>query len=386
MKRFLLIVILFVQAVLAPAQDLSSQKNRKARLEKEIRQIEQQLKQNEKKSSSALGTLSLVRKKVSNRKALVEESNREIALIEDSMATLKHSIDTLNARLDTLTLYYNKLINNAYRNRDSRVWYMYILSSETPGQALRRYAYLRSLSSRMNAQALKISDARGELEEKMAMMKLLQFNAKSVKDKRTADLNKLQKEEKQSEKLIESLKKDKNRYTRQLQAKKKQVDALNKEIKRLIQSAVASNKKSTKPVDVKLSKEFSSNMGKLPWPADGPVVDHFGQHNHPVYKTLVMPFNNGINISLSPGDKVKCVFDGEVKKIIVMPGYNKCVLVQHGDYFTFYCKLGDVAVKSGDKLTTGQTIGSVATLDGQTQLHFQLWEGNTPSDPENWLR
>lgn len=69
-----------------------------------------------------------------------------------------------------------------------------------------------------------------------------------------------------------------------------------------------------------------------------------------------------------------------------MPGYNKCVLVQHGNYFSFYCKLGNVNVKVGDKVKTGDTIGTVDTLDGSTQLHFEIWKGTTPQNPETWLR
>ena len=99
-----------------------------------------------------------------------------------------------------------------------------------------------------------------------------------------------------------------------------------------------------------------------------------------------MPFNNGVNVSVAKGTKIQAVFNGEVKRVIVMPGYNKCVLVQHGSYFTFYCKLASVSVKAGDKVKTGQTIGVVDTIDGQTQFHFQLWEGQKPQDPEKWLR
>ena len=121
-------------------------------------------------------------------------------------------------------------------------------------------------------------------------------------------------------------------------------------------------------MDIKLAGEFAANKGKLPWPADGPVVETFGKHNHPVYTQLVMPANNGVNIGLSADAEVKAVFDGEVKRVIVMPGYGRCVLVQHGGYFTFYCKLGHVDVKSGDKVTTGQVLGRVDTIDGQTEL------------------
>ena len=135
-----------------------------------------------------------------------------------------------------------------------------------------------------------------------------------------------------------------------------------------------------------MAKKIEPNKGKLPWPADGPVVDHFGQRYHPVYTNLKLPFNNGVTVALPAGTEIKAVFDGVVKQIVVMPGYNKCVLVQHGNYFSFYCKLGTVSVKAGDKVKTGQVVGTVDTIGGETQLHFQIWSGRTPQNPETWLR
>ena len=80
------------------------------------------------------------------------------------------------------------------------------------------------------------------------------------------------------------------------------------------------------------------------------MVGSFGKHYHPVYKNLELPPNNGIDIAVNKGEKVQAVFDGVVKQIIVMPGFNQCVLVQHGNYFSFYCKLDSVSVKAGDKV------------------------------------
>ena len=118
----------------------------------------------------------------------------------------------------------------------------------------------------------------------------------------------------------------------------------------------------------------------------GVIVDRFGQHYHPVFTNVKLPFNNGITIAVSKGAEVQAVFDGIVKQIVVMPGYNQCVLVQHGNYFSFYCKLKSTAVKPGDKVRTGQKIGSVDTINGETQLHFQIWQGSKPQNPETWLR
>ena len=80
------------------------------------------------------------------------------------------------------------------------------------------------------------------------------------------------------------------------------------------------------------------------------------------------------------------MFIGVVKQIVVMPGYNKCVLIQHGNYFSFYCKLATANVRPGDTVKTGDIIGTVDTIDGMNQLHFQIWKGTAPQNPELWLR
>lgn len=385
-RIILSLVFLALVVVSASAQDVGAQQQKKDKLEKEIAILESQLRENANKSNNALTSLTLVQKKVSARKQLVAQSDRQIRVLSDSITSKQRQINAINARLDTMTLYYERLVKNAYKNRDARVWYMYILASDDISQASRRFNYLRGLSSQMNTQARKIKQSREELEAEREKLKGLKKEAQTICDQRAAELKKLQKEEKQSKDLVNQLNKNKTTYQKQLNTKKRQVEALNKEIDRIIKSAMSGSRKGKDNIDYKLSDEFSANKGKLPWPADGPVIEHFGKHNHPVYKRVVMPFNNGVNIAVEPGTQAKAVFDGVVKQIIVMPGYNQCVLVQHGSYFTFYCKLASVSVKSGQKITTGQSLGRIDTISGETQLHFQLWKERAPQDPEVWLR
>ena len=373
----------------AAGQDTRAQESRKARLEREIAVIDKQLKDNAAKSSDAMATLNLVRKKVADRKELVAESDKEIATLNSRIRAKQQSADKVQERLDTLTLYYEKLVRNAYRNRDSKVWYMYILASENIGQAFRRANYLRNLSTEMNRQGEKIIDTKAELQRQMDSLNVLKAEAEVLRAKRTSEVNALQKEEAQSATLVKNLQRNRSRYQKDLAAKKRQVDALNREIARIIAAAVngkGGKAAAKKPVDIKLDAEFAKNKGKLPWPAEGPVTDHFGQHYHPVFKSVKLPFNNGITISLSKGEPIQAVFDGVVKQIVVMPGYNKCVLIQHGNWFSFYCKLGSTSVKPGDKVKTGQVIGTVDTIDGMNLLHFQIWKGTSPQNPELWLR
>lgn len=388
-KAVLILMAMLLLPIHSFAQDTRVQESRKAALEREIALIDKQLRENSKKSYNALNSLTLVRKKVADRKELLAESDRELTRINAAVKSKKAEIDRIQNRLDTLSAYYSKLISSAYRNRDSRVWYMYILASDNVGQAFRRIGYMRNLSSNLNRQGDKIKAAREELQKETDSLMVMKSQAQSVRNRRAADLASLQSEEKEAAALVSNLQRNKTRYQQQLAAKKKQVDALNREIERIIASAVNGGKsgsKTSKPVDLKLDAEFAKNMGKLPWPATGPVVDHFGQHYHPVFTKVKLPFNNGINIALAKDTEIKSVFNGIVKQIVVMPGYGKCVLVQHGNYFSFYCRLGNVSVKAGDKVSTGDVIGRIDTIDDMTQLHFQIWQGTKPQNPELWLR
>ena len=396
--RIFLAAALLMTAVQALAQDTSRQESRRNALQKEIAQLEQQIAENTSKSSSALNDLTLIRRQVEARKALVAESEREIRLISDSIAVTSGNIASLQARIDTLTLYFEKLVRSAYKNRDARVWYVYILSSKNLAQASRRYSYLKNLSETMNGEAAEVKEMRAGLELELSRLDSLRQEATELRDSRAQELAELQAEEKRSDNLVAQLRRYRTRYQRQLNEKRRQVEALNREIEKIIAEYIAAQqaaeearkaegKETAEPVvDYQLAAEFEANKGKLPWPADGPVLEKFGRHNHPVYTNIVMPFSNGVSIGLAKGSAVKAVFDGVVKNVIAMPGYNMCVLVQHGSYFTFYCKLGQVSVKSGDKVSTGQVIGIVDTIDGQTQLHFQIWKEKTPQNPEIWLR
>lgn len=382
MKRLTIILIVGLLATTAYAQ--SSKQSSKEKLEKEIELLDKRLKENEKKSSSAQKSLKLASRKVSASKKLVEESNKEIKAIDSKVSEKEGEIQLLDTRIDTLSLYFNRLVRNAYINRDGRVWFMYLLSSDNLGQGLKRFGYFKGLAGKMNSLARNLKEARATLELEKKELVDLRGQAETLRNSQQKQLDKLKAAEKQNQKLVNQLSRDKAKYQKELAAKKKQVEALNKELNRMIGQKGGKN---AKPVDTKLSGEFSANKGKLPWPvSNGSVVETFGQHYHPVYKSVKLPFNNGINIATAAGAEVKSVFDGEVKQVIVMPGYNQCVLVQHGEYFTFYCKLGSVRVKAGEKVKTGQVLGKVETIGGETELHFQLWEGRSPKDPELWLR
>mgnify|MGYP003293543012 FL=1 len=215
------IAVLLAVSLSASAQNVDAQKEKKNTLEKEIAILEGQLKDNANKSSNALTSLSLVQNKIAARKKLLAQSEKQVRVLNDSLTQKQRQINAITARLDTMQLYYGRLVKNAYKNRDAKVWYMYILASEDIGQASRRFNYLRGLSSQMNVQGQKILESKAELEAEKARLNALKKEAQILRNQRAEDLKKLQKEEAQSKKLVTQLNKNKTSYQKQLSSKKR---------------------------------------------------------------------------------------------------------------------------------------------------------------------
>ena len=385
------IIILCIAALIAIpswSQDVKEQQERKKLLEDEIAMIDEQLSSTSRKRKESLNTLILTRQKLEARKKLIEQLDDDIAGYDRSISSTNTMIGRLNDRLDTLRKYHADLVLGAYKTRDNKVWFMYILSSKDLNQGLRRWSYLKNISASVRQQARAIKSTELDLQLENAKLEDLKAKSMEARSKREDERDALSAEERRTNTLVVQLSRQEKSMKRDIEKKRKEVERLNDEIERILAEAVKQQKSGEgTAVDYALSAKFGDNRGKLPWPVSGVVIQKFGQNYHPVFKNLKMPYNNGINISASAGSNANAVFDGVVKQILVMPGYDQCVLVQHGEYFTFYCKLKRVYVKSGDKISTGDRIGEISlNEDGNAELHFQLWKGTTKQNPENWLR
>jgi septal ring factor EnvC (AmiA/AmiB activator) len=387
MKRILLILAMLLTCLGSSAQDTSRQTEQKKQLEEEIEFINKQLKEILSKEKASTLELTLISKKISNRKTIIEGIDKEIAEIGRSINAKNQSIQTLQREIDTLESYYARLVRNTYKNRDTKVWFMYLFASESIGQGYRRFSYLKNLSDLVNAQGVKIKEKQAQLELEKRELEKMKKEAQATRDEREKEYKELLREETMSRQVADNLAKSRKQQMRELEKKRQRVEKLNREIESILSQALKAQQKEKTPIDYTLSGMFEQNKGKLPWPvAKGVVIGKYGVHYHPVYKNLKLPENNGIDISTSKNAEVLCVFDGVVKQIIMMPGYNQCVLIQHGTYFTFYCKLKKVNVKTGDKVATGEPIGILNEEGNTSELHFQIWKGTTKQNPAVWLR
>ena len=381
-----------ISSVPAVSQNVSRQKVRMTQIEKDIAILDKQIAGIRSQSSSAIEQLELLRKNIENRKSLVSESDKLIKAYSDSIKLKDMEIKDLQAEVDTLLAHYGKLVKAAYKHRDPHVWYLYILASDNVGQAFRRAGYFRNISRQIREDAAVIRDKQSELEQQKTALDDLKNEALVVREGRVKELDDLRKDEREAERIVQQMKKDRKKIEKQIAAKRKEMEALNREIQKMIAEAQggkdkSSGKSSDNSQDIALSKEFGNNKGLLPWPVNGAVVGGFGKRYHPLHKNLELPPSRGIDVAVDNGEDVKCIFDGVVHSVRIFPIYGSCVLVQHGpDYMTFYCNLDSISVKSGDKVKTGQKIGVADSQNGVSKVHFEIWENRIPLDPVKWLR
>ena len=413
------------------------EKQRKAALA-EIEMTSQLLDETRQTARNSLNRLNLLSKQILSRKQVISLLNQEIGEIDKQIAASRRNISQLERELENKRQNYGKSVQSMYKRRSSQDKLLFILSADNFAQSFRRMRYLREYADWQKKQASEIIGKQKEIAGKQKELEKTCGEKNGLLGARVDESGKLQTVESCQKVEVQQL----NRKQKQLQAdlkkKKKQADALNRQIEKQIaeeiaraeaeakaareraaraernrlarEKAAASGKKvpETKPEPVReervadtkggyamtkaekrLSDDFASNKGRLPYPVSGrhTIVAAFGEQQHQELK-YVRTNNSGIDIQTAPGTDARAVFNGEVTRVFVVPGYNNSVIVRHGNYLTVYSNLSQVYVKAGDKVSTRQAIGKIFTdtEDGNaTILHFQLWKEKTKLNPAPWL-
>ena len=114
--------------------------------------------------------------------------------------------------------------------------------------------------------------------------------------------------------------------------------------------------------------------GKLVRPVSGTIIRDYSKGR-----------NEGINIKAAPGAAVKAADAGTVIALTKSPEGVPIVIVRHpGDLITVYANVTDVGVKTGDKVSRGQSIAKLRGGDNSF-VHFQVRKGTDSVDPNPFL-
>tara|TARA_Y100000589_G_scaffold329530_1_gene376359 strand:- start:1865 stop:3079 length:1215 start_codon:yes stop_codon:yes gene_type:complete len=390
---FIIGLLLFAQPVFS--QSKSQLKKKKAKIQKEINKLNGLLGETRTNKRRSEIQLLILNKKIGARKDLISAIGNEVFFLNKQITYQNNQIDTLKSKLLELKNQYTKMVQFAYKNRNATNKLIFIFSSEDFNQAYKRLKYIHEIAEYRKYQSQQIILAAEKVEEKIIELEEKKFRKLNLKEHKKAEFNRLQEEQGERQEVYVELRKDEKKLKANLNKKRSESRKLQVAIKKIIEREIAEAKKRAEksngsigltPKAKKLSKDFTTNKGKLPWPVSrGVVSGKFGNHKHAVYEHLTT-INNGIDILTNKGTKARSVFKGKVAAVIVLPGGKKAILIQHGEFFTMYSNLAKVLVNKGDEVSTQEDIATILTDEnGKTEIHFEIWQGNQKQNPSFWI-
>lgn len=444
--------LVFAVSLFSQTKQIDNLQKQQKILQEEIRNTNRLFLDVKKQTTTILQRINLINKQIASRKEMMTLQNQEIAALEKEQSRLESEIKRLNEELKQKQDSYAKAVRVMQSSRSGQNQLFFILSGKSLGESLRRMQYLRDYSKWRKSQAEEIKQQNIQLSAKKDELAKARADKQNALNALKEEQSKLQQEENARQSEMAEARGKQQELQKTLQNKQQQARKLDAQIEKLIAEEVARQereaearrlaaeaerkrkaeeaaararreaeakrkseelarkepeKTTTAPAEpavkqpepkiesataadetFNLSKNFVSNRGNLPMPVTGTssIVGSFGQRRHSEWN--VTTNSNGIDIQAQRNANIRAVFDGEVSKVFSVPGYNTCVIVRHGDYYTFYGNIYDLFVKSGDKVKTGQSLGRIYTDPdtGVASMHFQLWQKTTKLNPTPWLR
>ena len=411
-KTFIFSCCFFLLSQALSAQNRSDLERRKAQLNRDIEMINSTLQKTSKDKRVTLKQLNALRTQIRLREEKIRTINSEVRLLDGEIHENVNNVKSLNMQLGQLKKDYSAMILFAQKNQSSYSKLMYVFAASNFNQAYKRMKYLHQFGEYRMKQAGYIENTQDKLHVKITQLNRNKEQkdhllTDQVKEKRT-----LGNEQNNQEKVVKSLTSQEKKLKKDLAQKQRDAQKLDRAIRQAIDREIALARRraedearvaaakaraegkeapaakskttsilSSTPEAAKLSADFVSNRGRLPWPvANGVITEGYGtQRIGGVTKD-----SKGWTIRTNQGSSARSVFDGTVSKILEISGIN-IIIIRHGEFFTVYKNLATVSVSVGQKVSTKQILGTVAVTEGSADLDFQLWKGMNDQNPAAWL-
>ncbi len=131
---------------------------------------------------------------------------------------------------------------------------------------------------------------------------------------------------------------------------------------------------------------FLDSAFRLPL-AHSVLTSQYGMRVSPI--SGAWKFHNGIDMAAPVGTSVFACKSGTVLRILKNdPIYGNCITISHdGNLTSIYAHLDTVAVKQGDRVRSGDSIGTVGVTGATTgpHLHFELRQNGDSVDPYSYI-
>ena len=370
------------------ADSVKDLQKKQKKLQEEIEQTNQMLKQTKRDENATLNKLQLLGQNIKNQKKLINTLDSEITALDMEMRQLGVTRDSLQVVLSGYKADYAEMIRQTHYARMQQSPLLFLLSSKSFQQLARRARYLQEFAHYRQEQVRRIEDTQAEIDNQNNLLAANKSNKQNALTSRKKEQENLKRDERKQKNMLNQLKSKEKDLSKQLKQQQKKVNERNKKSDDMIRKQTEKASKTSLTKEQKLiAGGFEENKGRLPWPVEkGMISGHYGKQQHPVYSQVTID-NKGIYLQSTAGAKARAVYKGEVTSCFMVGG-TYAVIIQHGNYRTVYSNLSKLNVKQGDKVDTKEAIGTIYTdaeQDQKTELYFQIYKDKNILNPELWI-
>lgn len=389
-----------VSRLSAHVSRLSAQQPDLEQSKRRLDEIRQERLQLERQQLRLQGQVSDVGAALRNLEKQRDATNQLVNVIEGQISglgsQLDHSAAELTLSQDNLAdrkAVLQRRLADIYR-RGPLYTFQVLLAAESFGDLLTRYKYLfltsrqdrtlvddvTKLTNNVQHERDKLLGFRTELDQRKEERQAEIDHYNKLANDRQAQLVQLQRNAQLTRQKLTDAEKDEAAITNLLVT-------LNKNER----AAAASRAARPETVNSAAVGTLStSDIGKLDWPVEGDIVINFGPDTLPQAEGGGVIRWTGIGIKAPVGTPVKAVAAGKVVRVQRLSTYGLGVVVQHGNgYYSLYWQLQNTAVREGEQIARGATVGTVGgqnTARGP-HLYFEIRGDNQIAlDPIAWLK
>ncbi|MFC2347983.1 MAG: murein hydrolase activator EnvC family protein [Bacteroides sp.] len=385
----LLLLSLNVLAVFTcSAQTISDLQKQKEQTLARISTTSQLIEEGTKSQAQNTQKLDLINSQIETRNDLIKNINQQIQFYNAEINQRVKSITRYEQQLDTLLLQYANFIRTTQFLQSKHDVLLHILASRNLSQMYRRIRFYREYLQYQHSQHDAITALNNRLHAERDSLLTAQKYLVVLRNEEYNSRNQLISEQTQYNNELKRLMQKEKELRNTLLEDRKKVQALNVAINKLIEEEAEQNRKAKHDaIYKKLSKDFASNKGRLPWPIlTGTIVRGYGQQESKLLKGIKTT-SEGVDIAAKKNSVVRSIFNGKVTKVARIPGGNDVVIIRHGDFLTLYSNLTNLVINIGDEVKAGQAIGTLYTEKNAEQgiLHFEIWKEFRSQNPKLWL-
>lgn len=385
----LLLLSLNVLAVFTcSAQTISDLQKQKEQTLARISTTSQLIEEGTKSQAQNTQKLDLINSQIETRNDLIKNINQQIQFYNAEINQRVKSITRYEQQLDTLLLQYTNFIRTTQFLQSKHDVLLHILASRNLSQMYRRIRFYREYLQYQHSQHDAITALNNRLHAERDSLLTAQKYLVVLRNEEYNSRNQLISEQTQYNNELKRLMQKEKELRNTLLEDRKKVQALNVAINKLIEEEAEQNRKAKHDaIYKKLSKDFASNKGRLPWPIlTGTIVRGYGQQESKLLKGI-RTTSEGVDIAAKKNSVVRSIFNGKVTKVARIPGGNDVVIIRHGDFLTLYSNLTNLVINIGDEVKAGQAIGTLYTEKNAEQgiLHFEIWKEFHSQNPKLWL-